>query len=165
MSEAIAESSVIELAPITCSLESWSQYLNDPDRAILWREHYEELSPAHEFRMVQGPDLSVYAALDAAGALQITVARRAGRMIGYCLVVIRRHIHYTALCAFEDAYFVSAPERRGLVGYRLLHKAIGFARARGAVRAYFMTKEFASIERLLTRMGMVKSDSVFTLWL
>jgi GNAT superfamily N-acetyltransferase len=150
---------------ITFHSESWDQYYNDPDREALWIEHYSEFVPAHEGKMAMGPDVAAYSALAASGALEIVVARKAGRMIGYCLVVVRRHIHYSSLCAFEDSYFVTKPERLGSVGTRLIKRALEVCKARGCVRAYWMTKEFNSIAKLFERLGMEKIDSVFAIWL
>ncbi len=150
---------------ITFHCETWDAYYNDPDRQYLWEEHYSEFEPAHEGKMPMGPDVATYKALEGAGALSIVVARKSGRMIGYCLVVVRRHIHYSSLCAFEDSYFVTKDERRGSVGTRLIKRALDICRARGCVRAYWMTKEFNSIEVLFKRLGMEKIDSVFAIWL
>ena len=150
---------------ITFHSERWSAYYNDPDRETLWKEHYAEFTPAHEGKMPMGPDVKAYKALDDAGALEIITARRSGQMIGYCLVCVRRHIHYSSLCAFEDSYFVTKPERLGSVGTRLIKRSLEVCKARGCVRAYFMTKEFNSIEVLFKRLGMEKIDSVFAIWL
>lgn len=152
---------------ITIQIESWQQYYSDPDREALWKEHYDVLELAHEGRMEMGPDVESYAALDRAGFLMVLVAREAGKMIGYCLVVLRRHLHYKAFCAFEDSYFVSRKARQGLsrVGYDLIKTTLLACHRRGAVRGYFMTKEFASIARMLEHFGMERSDSVYTIWL
>jgi len=150
---------------ITFHSESWDAYYNDPDRERLWVEHYSEFVPAHENKMPIGPDCKAYQALANAGALEIITARKAGRMIGYCLIVCRRHIHYDSLCAFEDSYFVTKSERLGSVGTRLIKRALEVCEARGCVRAYWMTKEFNSIGKLFERMGMQKIDSVYAVWL
>jgi hypothetical protein len=153
---------------ITYLLEDWHQYYSDPDREALWREHYEVLREAHLGRMEMGPDIGMYEGFERAGQLQILVARKAGKMIGYCLVVIRPHIHYCrTLCAFEDSYFVTEAERSGLsrVGYELIRRSLIELRRRGVKRAFYMTKEFASIARLLTHFGGEKLDEVYAFWL
>jgi N-acetylglutamate synthase-like GNAT family acetyltransferase len=150
---------------VVFSVESWEQYYNDPARAGLWAEHYAELESAHEGKLVMAPDTLMYEALDKIGILQIVVARRAGKMIGYCLAVIKRHIHYAETCAFEDSYFITKLERRGLVGLELFKFVLADMTRRGAVRAYFMTKEFASVAKLFERLGMTRIDSVYAIWL
>jgi len=112
-----------------------------------------------------GPDEKTYKALSDAGALEVITARKTGKLIGYCLIVVKRHIHYDALCAFEDSYFVTKPERLGSVGTRLIKRALEVCGERGCVRGYFMTKEFNSIGKLFERLGMQKIDSVYAIWL
>ena len=112
-----------------------------------------------------GPDIKVYEALARAGQLDVIVAREAGQMVGYCLVVTRRHIHYAALCAFEDSYFLTRDARRGLAGYVMIRETLDVLRARGVVRAYFMTKEFLSMAKLFERLGGDKVDEVYGFWL
>lgn len=150
---------------ITYQLESWDSYYSDPERERLWVEHYSEFSPAHESRMEMGPDVNTYSALDRAGSLMVMTARRAGKLVGYCLVVVRRHIHYSALCGFEDSYFLTKSERNGLAGYKLIAKTLHALKKRGCARAYFMTKEFLNVALLFERLGMSKIDTVYAIWL
>lgn len=146
---------------ITFHSERWLGYYNDPARPGLWQEHYEYLAQAHDYQMPMDPDIATYAMLDAAGQLEIMVARDAGRMVGYSLFLVKRHLHYAALCAFEDSYFMTAPARKGTAGVRLIRATLTRIWQRGAKRAYFMTKEFASVAALLQRLGGRKMDEVF----
>jgi hypothetical protein len=154
---------------ITFHLETWQSYYFDPDRERLWREHYEEFVPAHEDKMPMGPDLAVYEAAERLGQLICVVARERGMMIGYCIVFVRRHIHYSSICAFEDSYYLSKTKRLGLaggkIGIGLVETALREAKRRAAVRAYFMTKEFLSIARLLGHLGFTQIDTVHAIWL
>jgi len=146
---------------ITFQLEPWERYYRDPSREALWWEHYEYLQQSHLWELPMEPDLGAYQALAASGQLQVLVAREAGVMVGYSLFLVRRHLHYSALCAFEDSYFLTLSSRRGSAGRRLLAATLDAIWARGCVRAYFMTKEFASIGTLLTRMGGKRMDEVY----
>lgn len=146
---------------ITFHLESWGQYYGDPRREALWREHYAMLTLAHDNEMEMSPDVASYLAMEQAGQLQILVAREAGVMVGYSLFLTRRHLHYSALCGFEDSYFLTRRCRKGLAGYRLIAATLDALWSRGCVRAYFMTKEFASIATLLERLGGTKMDQVY----
>jgi hypothetical protein len=150
---------------VSYQIESWDSYYADPARERLWSEHFAELAQAHEWKMETEPDVVVYRAMDAQGMLNIMVARKDGAMIGYCLIMFKRHLHYAALCAFEDSYFVTRSERKGFVGYKLIKQSLLAAKRRGAKRGYFMTKHFASVASLFVRMGMEKSDETFTIWL
>ena len=146
---------------ITFQIESWQQYFNDPQRLVLWQEHYEELEQAHSRQMPMAPDEAFYAALDSAGILVILTARQDGILVGYCLAVIKRHPHYNAVCGFEDSYYLTPRARKGSIGYRLLKAMRDELTQRGCCRSYWMTKEFASVEVLFQRLGMKKMDSVY----
>lgn len=150
---------------ISYQTESWASYYSDPDLLALWQEHYDELEPAHRGLMPMGPDVAGYEALESVGCLLVQTVRRDGRLIGYCTVVVRRHIHYPTVCGFEDSYFVSRLERKGLIGYKLLRKTLDELKRLGCKRVYFMTKEFNTIAILLERLGMAKIDSVYAMWL
>lgn len=146
---------------ITFQLEPWGQYYGDPSREALWREHYEFLAQAHGHEMEMSPDVASYMAMEQAGQLQIMVARESGVMVGYSLFLIRRHLHYSALCAFEDSYFLTTRLHRGGNGRGLIAATLAAIWARGCVRAYFMTKEFANVGKLFERLGGVKTDEVY----
>jgi hypothetical protein len=155
---------------ITFQVESWVDYYNDPERENLWQEHYDDLQLAHENKMEMSPDIPGYERIEAAGQLIILTARKNGKLIGYSLAMVRRHLHYNALCGFEDSYFVTRSERgagTGLVsaGTGLIVKMLKLLKQRGCVRAYFMTKEFASIAQIFSRLDGKKMDEVWVFWL
>lgn len=145
---------------ITFQVESWQQYLDDPAREGLWQQHYAEFEPIHHNELPFGPDIAGYGALAAAGVLSCVVGRRGGVMIGYCLLVIRRHMHYSALCAFEDTYYLAKAERRGLAGLRLLEAALAECKRRGTRKEYWQTKDFLDMTALLIRLGGHREGSV-----
>lgn len=146
---------------ITFQVESWRQYYSDPATAELWHEHYQELEPAHQGQMLMGPDVAAYETMDAAGMLVVVCAREAGRLVGYCLALVKRHLHYPTLCGFEDSYFLTRPSRRGTAGIRLIQAMRTELARRGCRRTYWMTKEFASVAAIFERLGMKKMDTVY----
>lgn len=149
---------------ITYTVEHWNRYY--PECLPLWKEHYAEFEQAHKRRMKMAPDVETFENLDLRGQLQILVARDDGKMIGYCLVVIKPHIHYcNSICGFEDSYYLSKSYRKGMTGVKLLKKSIEHLRARGVEKVFFMTKEFISIAKILEYLGMEKTDEVYSLWL
>jgi GNAT superfamily N-acetyltransferase len=150
---------------ITVQSESWETYYADPCRASLWEEHYKEFEPIHENKLSFEPDVDNYRALAAGGMLEVVTARKDGIMIGYCLAVVRRHMHYRELCAFEDAYFVTADERGKWTGAKLIKHMMMVCRKRGAIKMYWMTKMFNNLGLLFSRLGMEHQDEVYTCWL
>ena len=142
--------------------ESWAAYWADPDRPWLWMEEYLQSTSVH-CGMELGANEAMYAELEASGALVVLTARKLGRLIGYCHLVCHRHPHHPVLCAFEDTYFVSKPERKGLVGLRLIKAAVEEARKRGCARLFWQTPEFGSVALLLERLGMKKVYSTYSM--
>ena len=148
---------------VTYAIEPWRRYY--PECEPLWLAHYAEFEPFHRNRLPFGPDVPMYEAADRAGQLQILVARANGRMVGYCLVLCRRHPHYAMVCGFEDSYYVSPAFRRGWNGVRLIDRSVEALRARGIKMVYFMTTEFNSIQRVYEWLGFERCDSVYCKWL
>lgn len=147
---------------ITYEIEDWESYFRDCQE--LWREHYDEIA-LRKAQKPMSPDVPYFRFLDASGALQILTARNAGRMVGYCLVVVRRHTHYETLCGFEDSYFLSASERKGTAGIRLITNSLYHLRKRGVQEVFFMTKTHKNLSKLFERLGFAHSDEVFSKWI
>lgn len=145
---------------VTFHLETWRDYASDPACEALWAEHYAEI--AGDKSLPMGPDGPFFSFCDANGMLQLLTARRAGTMIGYCILLVKPHPHYrSVLCGFEDSYFLTQSERQGWTGVRLIKESLKALRKRGARRAYFMTKLDHDVSRLFSRLGGKESDRVF----
>ncbi|HEY2417117.1 MAG TPA: GNAT family N-acetyltransferase, partial [Steroidobacteraceae bacterium] len=141
----------------------WATYYRDCEP--LWPEHYTEIAVDKD-RMPMRPDVATYQALDAAGRLQIVVARDDGRMVGYVLSVIRPHLHYAdVLCGYEDAYFLTQSRRRGMVGVKLLREAVRYMQSVGVQKAFFMTKVSLNMGPIFERMGFTMTDVVYSKWI
>lgn len=147
---------------ITFELETWDSYYAGCQE--LWKEHYEELCTRPGVKPMS-PDVPYFQFLDANGMLQILTARCAGVMVGYCLVIVRRHTHYDVLGGFEDSYFLSKIQRKGGVGFRMLLAALHHLRKRGVQEVYFMSKTRFGMEKLFEKLGFEQSDQVWTKWI
>lgn len=143
---------------ITWQREDWASYRRDCDG--LWVEHYDEIAVQKSMKMK--PDEPAYRALDASGQLDVLVGRKDGQMVGYVLSVVRPHLHYAdSLCGFEDGYFLTKPERRGMAGVRLIREWEASMRARGCQRWFIMTKPFLDMGPVLKRLGYSLTDYVY----
>ena len=148
---------------ITYQVESWDQYA--ADCAPLWVEHYQEIA-GDKARMPMRPDVARFRRLEAAGQLQIMVARKSGAMVGYMLFAVSPHPHYAdVLCGFEDAYFLTKSERRGLAGVRLISHSIRSLKARGVKRAMIHTKKAKDMGRVLSFLGFDHTDEIYSCWI
>lgn len=147
---------------ITFALENWADYHADCQE--LWKEHYAELCTRQKLKPMS-PDVPYFQFLESRGMLQVLTARKRGVMVGYCLIVVKRHTHYSILAGFEDSYFLTAAERKGGVGLRMITRALGELRKRGVQEVYFMSKNRFGMEKLFERMGFEATDQVWTKWL
>lgn len=147
---------------ITYQFEKWADYYRDCQE--LWVEHYKEFEPMHHFQMPMSPDIEMYEYLEKIGKLQILTIRKEDAMIGYCLLVNKRHPHYNTICGFEDSYYLKQNDRKGMAGVKLISLSIKQAKKNGAQRVYFFTKEFINVSKILEHQGMEKCDSVYSIW-
>lgn len=144
---------------VTFSLESWEQYYNDEAREGLWAAHYGELAqPSMPF----GPDVPYFRFLDANGMLHLLTARHAGTMIGYCLLAVKRHPHYSALCAFEDSYYINKAYRGNALGSKMVEEANKGLKARGVKRVYFMDSGLKPLGMMFASLGFTPSHSCYS---
>lgn len=81
------------------------------------------------------------------------------------MVIVRKHMHYDLLCGFEDAFFLSPKERKGLAGVRLLRETAKAAKARGVQKLFWHSKTIKPLGTLFERLGYVKSDEIYSKWL
>lgn len=150
---------------ITFHLENWFCYRQDPSVETLWAEHYAELAGDKQ-RMPLGIDEGFYEFLASRGMLSVVCARKAGVLVGYCLVLCKPHPRYrSVLCGFEDCYFLTAAERGEGAGKGLIEAALAALIARGCKRAYFMTKLSHDHGKLFEALGFTACDRVYTKWL
>lgn len=135
-----------------------------PEALPVMERHWEEVGADKErarFRF----DAEAFAFLDARGALQVLICRSAGEIVGYSIVIIRQHTHYDLLCGFEDAYYLAPQFRKGMAGVRLIRETLKGLRCRGVEKVFFHSKTVKPLGRIFSRLGFVKSDEIWSLWL
>ena len=85
----------------------------------LLRAHYEELWMHKDIPL--SPDFQRYYAFAQAGLLHYCTARVNGELVGYCLSVLSRGLHYSTVnFATNDILFIRKDYRKGMAGMRLL---------------------------------------------
>ena len=127
----------------------------------LYQEHYDELSVTKEFQM--DPNYDAFDRLQDAGMLRVITCRVDGNLAGYIVFVIQPHTHYkTCITAFEDAYFISKPYRKGRIGIKLFQYAEGVLKGIGVNRIIYGTKVHLDNSRLFEYLGYKHSDKVYT---
>lgn len=148
---------------ITFQTEKWDDYYRDCQE--LWKEHYEEIAVQKD-KMKLSPDVETYKIIESKGQLLIVTMRDEGKMIGYSLIIVRSHLHYSqVLCAFEDAYFMSATYRKGRAGIGLIKETLNIVKKMGVQKAFFFTKEFKDLGKIFEYLGGKKSDIIYAFWI
>lgn len=149
---------------ITYALESWDTYAKEAPS--LWAAHYEELCRAElKPRKPMSPDGPFFQFCESRGMLQVLTGRKAGVMVAYSVVIVRRHSHYDILAGFEDAYFLTSAERGAGQGTQLVNAALYHLRRRGVQEVYFMTHSLCDRSKMFEKLGFALQGKCYSKWL
>lgn len=127
--------------------------------SALFVKHWEEIAFYKDIAL--SPDVEAYNRLESVGGLRCFTVREAGKLIGYVVFLVRRHMHYDILCAAQDVLFVDLEYRKGMVGYRLIRYAEERLRAEGVTLITQHVKKSNNVGRLLERMGYQEMDAIY----
>jgi GNAT superfamily N-acetyltransferase len=129
--------------------------------SALYQEHYDELSVTKEFQME--PNYEMFDLLQDAKMLRVITCRVDGELAGYIVFVVQPHMHYkSCLTAFEDAYFISKPYRKGRIGIKLFQYAEEVLKGIGVNRIIYGTKVHLDNSRLFEYLGYKHTDKVYS---
>ena len=85
----------------------------------LFERHWEEIAVFKDIPL--SPSKDAYNTLEDVGMLRCYTARDDGRLIGYAVFVITKHLHYSQnVFAMQDVVFVLPESRMGRTGLKLL---------------------------------------------
>jgi GNAT superfamily N-acetyltransferase len=130
---------------VTC-VERFSDVIEEA-KPLLAR-HWEEVA-LNKDTVPLDPDWARYAAVEALGQLSVVTVRAAGRMIGYCCMVVQPGLHYRSCLEARMDIFWIAPEYRGRMGGVRLFRAVeAELKRRGVKRMYVGSKLHKDSSRL-----------------
>ena len=125
--------------------------------------HRQEI--AHWKDMPLSPDIETYNGAEDLGMLRVYVARAGPALVGYAYFIVRRHLHYDAILANEDALFVHPDWRKGKVGYNLMRFAERDLRVEWSRRelliAHHVKASTPHVAELLERMNYELVDLIY----
>jgi hypothetical protein len=101
---------------LTFSTESWTKIRAELEP--LFNLHWREM-PMDE-NIPQCMDEDTYAKLEQIGWLHVLTARDEGKLVGYYVSLITRHLHYNVLISACDIYFLLPDYRRATNALRML---------------------------------------------
>lgn len=131
------------------------------EMALLLKAHYDEIALYKDIPLE--PDFEYYRLLEGAGQLRYYSARDGGKLIGYMLVLVRRHPHYkSSLQGVVDLIYLDPEHRRGRTGMRLIEFAHSRLKAEGVQTLVQHVKDYADFGPVLKHMGYGPYE---TLWI
>lgn len=100
------------------NVETFVAFLKDAKDLLI--EHWNEIAEDKESVLLH-PDFDRYIALEQAGNLLVVTIRDSGMLVGYCIMMLGEHLHYTDLeCANNDVIYLAPKYRRGRAGLELI---------------------------------------------
>lgn len=150
---------------LSAQVERYSDVL--PELAPLYPDHWAELALDTEYpEAALAPRWDQYLALEAAGELLVVTLRDLGTLAGYCLMVIRPHLHYEMCLTATTDIFRVLPQYRGRYGGARLFKAVEKeCRRRGVKRMFVGSKLHRDSSRLFTSLGFKPIEIYHSKWL
>lgn len=139
---------------LTFAVEKWSDVWREAE--ALWPLHYDEVGEGRANKWTLNPDLDLLGRMEAAGKLQIVVARDLGKLVGYHAKIVEPLLHYKQVLAGKsDLYWLHPEHRGGRNGLRLFENVESAAKARGVQVLYEGTKIEMDHGPLLEHLGYV----------
>lgn len=124
--------------------------------------HYEEIALNRDVIKLN-PDYEMYEKLCNAGFMRIITARNDNELIGYCICVIKYHLHYKdSLTALNDIFYIKKEYRKGLTGVKLFVKTEEILKKYGVQRIIMNTKTHHDVGAIFDRLGYHETERVFT---
>ena len=128
----------------------------------LLEKHWEEIA-LNKDKIKLNPDWDAYANLEDVGILKIFTARDEGKLVGYFVVFVNRHIHYKDhLFAYNDILFLDADYRKGFTGPKLMKFAEKCLKEDGVTAVVVNTKRHKPFDVLLKWLGYKHIENLYS---
>lgn len=143
---------------ITYDFEGWDSCKDEVRQLCV--AHWEEIALNKDVIPLD-PDWERYAAADKAGSMVFVTCRDNGRLIGYSIWFITKHLHYKQTTwAYNDVIFLLKPYRKGRIGLKLINFSEYYMKVLGADKIAWHVKVTNDWTPILRRMGYVMEDIV-----
>ena len=124
--------------------------------------HYEEIALDKDVIKLN-PDYSAYKSMNMRGVIKIVTARQGDELIGYCICVVKPHLHYKdSLTAHNDIFYIKPEYRQGLTGVKLFKETEKIMNEYGVQRIIMNVKRSNDIGAIFERLGYTESERVYT---
>lgn len=144
---------------ITFHAERMETFFRDGQE--LFPLHYKELALNQDVIPLE-LDTERYLQAEKDGALAIVTVRDDGKLVGYVVAAILRHLHYASLvCASVDMYWLRPEYRKGY-GAKMFMFAMDYWTRRGAKKFYVSCKVQHDHRPMFAALGFTLSDYMLT---
>jgi GNAT superfamily N-acetyltransferase len=146
--------------PITYQQESIASCKGEVEHLLYL--HWEEIALNKEVIKLN-PDWDAYYELEGTGSLKIFTARFDGELVGYFVVLCRKHLHYVDhLFAFNDLIYLRKDHRKGFTGAKLMKFAEKCLREDGVSVMIVNTKRHKPFDSLLEWLGYKHTENIYS---
>jgi hypothetical protein len=133
------------------------------DALDLFRRHYEEIAERTDVIELD-PNIELYNELYKKGALEIHTAREDGKLIGYSIWFLSKHIHYKkSLTASSDVLYIVPEQRKGMFGVKFIKWTTEEIKKRNPQRIMFHVKPFLDYSPILERNGANYFEKIYSI--
>lgn len=144
---------------ITVKKEAYLEYIDDISHIL--HDHWEEVAH-YKDKIPLSPIFEAYEQLDKNGNLFSVIMREDGKVIGYSLYIINRHIHYsTCLCGCNDILFLVPEKRNSNLGLKLITESDKLLISAGINRITYHVKPEHDFSPLLKRLGYIQEEIMY----
>lgn len=127
--------------------------------AKLIEAHWKEVA-LYQKDVPLEPDWDRYTKIDAVGKLVVITARDGEELVGYSVFILNEHLHYSSCLVASNDVIYLRPERRGIVGARLIKRSEEILRDLGVRRVTWHIKPKNDWSSILTRMGYDQEEII-----
>lgn len=139
-------------------VESYNQVKDDIKDLL--KLHYDEVALDQE-HIPLDPDWERYETLYNRGGLFIVTARDAGKLVGYSVFFIVKHLHYNStLVASNDVLYLRPEYRQGMAGIRLIKVSEEELKKIDVMKVVWHIKYHKDFRNILYRMGYKDEDAI-----
>lgn len=145
---------------VTIAFEPVSQWIREA--RPLFEAHWHEIG-LDRHRVPLHIDYARYALMERDGGLAAWTARDDdGRLVGYNVFFLHRHLHYAStLYAQNDVIYLDPDRRMGMAGVRLIKTALDGLKLMGVQKVLFHVKTGHDFGAVLERLGLGAVETIY----
>jgi len=128
----------------------------------LLEDHWQEIA-LNKDKIKLNPDWNRYFQMECAEQLAIFTMRDNGKMVGYFVIIMIKHLHYVDhVFAFNDIIFVHPSYRKGMNAIRFIKFCESEVKKIGASVLTINSKVHAPFGSILERIGYAHIEQIYS---